>query len=175
MKDTLVELVKYTVPALIVLLTAYVVMKNFLDKEISKTKLSIKLTNTKLITPVRLQAYERLVLFLERIAPEAVFVRVYRQGMTTEQLHKILLKTIRSEYEHNLSQQVYVSDDAWEAVKSAKESVLRLINTAAASQKGKENATEFSKIVIEAYNSIDDNPTDVAIKMIKREIQEQIF
>jgi uncharacterized radical SAM superfamily protein len=150
-------------------------MKNFLEKEIQHSKLNIKIANTKIITPLRLQAYERLVLFLERISPEAIFVRVYRQGMNSEQLHKLLLKTIRTEFEHNLSQQVYVSNEAWEAVKSAKEAVLRLINTAAASPKGKAYVNEFSKIVIEAYNSIDNNPTDAAIELLKNEIQQQIF
>ena len=175
MKDTWIDLVKYTVPALVVLLTAYAVMKSFLDKEINRAKIDLRLNNARIIVPVRLQAYERLVLFLERISPESLFVRIFQKGMSTDALHKALLKIIRSEFEHNLSQQVYVSEDAWEAVKTAKESVLRLINTAASSSKAKENAQEFSKIVIEAYNSVDSNPTDNAIEILKNEISEQLF
>jgi hypothetical protein len=175
MKETWIDLIKYTVPALVVLLTAYTVMKSFMDREVVNAKINLKLQNSKIITPIRLQAYERLVLFLERISPEALFVRVYQAGMSSEQLHKILLKTIRTEFEHNLSQQVYVSDEAWEAVRTAKESILRLVNTAASSERGKSNSQEFSKLVIEAYNSVENNPTENAIEILKNEIQEQLF
>ncbi len=175
MKDTLIELVKYVVPALIVLATAYIVMKSFMDREITKARLDYKLNNAKLITPIRLQAYERLVLFLERIAPESLFIRILQPGMTTQQLHKALLTTIRSEFEHNMSQQVYVSDDAWDAVRNAKESVLRLINTAASSERGLKSSQDFTKIVIEAYNTVESSPTQNAIELIKNEISEQLF
>lgn len=176
MKDTWIDLLKYVVPAIVVALTAYIVMKNFLDKEITNSKINLKLGNAKIITPIRLQAYERLVLFLERISPESLFVRTFEAGMTIERLHKSLLKMIRSEFEHNLSQQVYVSQDAWEAIVAAKESVLRLINTAVSSPKVKEGGIqEFSIIVIDAYNSVDNNPTVNAIEILKNEISEQLF
>jgi len=175
MKETILELIKYVVPSLVVMATAYLVMKAFMDRELSKSKMELKVNNSKIVTPIRLQAYERLVLFLERISPEILFVRIYKPGMTSEQLHKFLLQSIRNEYEHNLSQQVYVSDDVWEAVKSAKESVLRLINTAASSSRGKSNAQEFSKLVIEAYNAVENNPTENAVELLKAEIAQQLF
>ncbi len=175
MEETILEIVKYIIPALVVALTAYLMMKSFIDKEISRKKVDLKITNSKLITPVRLQAYERIVLFLERISPETLFVRLYKPGINTEQLHKIILQTVRNEYEHNLSQQVYVSEELWESVKTAKESVLRLINTAASSQKARENAQQFSKMVIEAYNTVDTKPTESAIELAKNEIAEQLL
>ena len=175
MKDSLLNVLMYTVPSLVVLATAYLILRTFIDREVTKSRMELKLNNAKLITPIRLQAYERLVLFLERITPESLFIRIYKPGMTTELMHKSLLQIIRNEYEHNLSQQVYVSDDAWEAVKSAKESILRLINTAASSSRAKINAQEFSKLVMEAYNSVDGNPTENAIGLIKAEIAEQIM
>ena len=78
MKDTWIDLVKYVVPALIVLATAYIVMKSFIDREVTKIRLDYKLNNSKLITPIRLQAYERLVLFVERISPETLFLRIFQ-------------------------------------------------------------------------------------------------
>ena len=95
--------------------------------------------------------------------------------MNVQQFHNELLKNIRTEFEHNMSQQVYVSDDAWEAVKNAKESVLRLINTVASSEKGKSSVQDFSKLALEAYNSVEINPTETAIEFLKAEIREQIF
>ena len=175
MKDTWIEIVKFSVPAILVMIAAYVVMKNFMDNQLNNAKINLKLANQKLITPVRLQAYERLVLFLERITPENLLVRVFQPGMTVQQFHNELLKNIRTEYEHNMSQQVYVSDDAWEAVKNAKESVLRLINTVASSEKGKASVQDFSRIALEAYNSVETNPTETAIEFLKAEIRQQIF
>ena len=173
--ENLIEIVKYTVPAIIVLITAYVVMKSFMDREVTKARLDYKLDNSKLITPIRLQAYERLILLLERISPESLFVRVFEPGISPSQLHKALLTTIRSEYEHNLAQQVYVSDDAWDAIRTAKESILRLINTAASSKRAKSGTQEFSKIVLEAYNTVDHNPIDAAIELLKSEVSHQLF
>lgn len=173
--ETLIDLVKYTVPAIIVLITAYVVMKSFMEREITKARLDYKLDNSKLITPIRLQSYERLVLFLERISPESLFVRVFVPGISPVELHKALLSSIRSEYEHNLAQQVYVSDEAWESVRTAKESVLRLINTAAGSKRAKSGSQEFSKIVLEAFHTVDNNPIDAAIGLLKNEVSHQLF
>lgn len=175
MKEVVIETIKFIIPSLVVLATAYLVMRSFFDKEQAQSKVNIKLANAKIITPIRLQAYERLVLFLERITPELLIVRVFKPGMTIEHLHKFLLVSIRNEYEHNLSQQVYVSDEVWEAVRTAKESVLRLVNTVASSPRGKTNAQEFSKLVIEAYNSVDNNPTENAISILKKEIAQQIL
>jgi len=175
MKDTWMEIIKFSVPALLVLAAAYIVMKNFMESQMNNSKANLKIANAKIITPLRLQAYERLVLFMERITPENLLVRVYTPGMTSQQFHIELLKIIRNEFEHNMSQQLYVSDEAWETIKSAKESVLRLINTIASSEKGRESAQEFSRLALEAYNNVDSNPTENAILLLKKEINDQIF
>jgi len=175
MKEAIIEILKITIPSLIVLVTSYLVMKTFIDRELNKQKQDFKINNSKLITPIRLQAYERLIMFVERISPESLFVREFTPGMTTQQMHMTLLNAIRSEFEHNLSQQIYVSEESWNEVKAAKESVIRLINTAALSSKGKEGTHEFSRLVIEAYNSVSNNPTEKAIEIIKKEIVDQLF
>ncbi len=169
------EIVKLLLPSLAVLAASYMAIKLFLDRETQKQKLDLKIANRKIITPLRLQAYERLVLLMERISPENLLVRVYQPGMSAQEYHQALLLTIRSEFEHNLSQQIYVSDEAWEAVKAAKESILKLINLAATSERGKENAKEISRIVLEAYSSVEESPVDAAIKLLKQEIREQLY
>ncbi len=89
------------------------------------------LQTVKTITPIKLQAYERIVLFLERISTESLIMRTVKPGMTAQQLHSALIANIRSEYEHNLSQQIYMSNEAWEMVKNAKGTVIRIINNIA--------------------------------------------
>jgi len=129
--ETLSELLKYTVPSLVVLAAAYFLLKMFLDNEAEKTKMQMRLDVQKISLPVRMQAYERLVLLLERIEPAGLLVRTNMSGMHASQFQSALIQAIRSEFDHNLSQQLYVSSKAWDLVRNAREETIKRINTAA--------------------------------------------
>ncbi len=116
--NTFLDVLKYTIPSLIVFATAYFILKTFIESEEKKRTLEIRTKNQKLITPIRLQAYERLTLFLERISPNSVILRVQKPNMTASQLQREMLNIIRTEFEHNLSQQIYISKQAWEVFDS---------------------------------------------------------
>ena len=132
--------------------------------------LEIKMANQKTITPIRIQAYERMVLFLERINPNNLILRVNRKDYNAFQLQSTLIKTIREEYEHNMSQQLYISTQAWEIVKRTKEDIIKLINTAAANLNDDADANELAKKIIEL--SLDNNKPIVvpALEFIKHEV-----
>jgi hypothetical protein len=166
------EVLKYILPSLVVFATAYLMMRTYLEKEQQQIRLQLRLENSKRLTPIRLQAYERLVLLMERISPESLIPRVYQKDMTPEQFHYALVTTVRKEIEHNLSQQIYVSNEAWEAVKSAKENVLKLINTVAADKEASKDVQKMSRIIIETYASVETTPTEAAIQILKQEVQE---
>ncbi|MBU0764099.1 MAG: hypothetical protein KJ607_04610 [Bacteroidetes bacterium] len=100
--DELFEILKYTIPSIVVLLTAYFLIKTMLDNEQKKLIREIRMKNQRMVTPVRLQSYERITLLLERISPESMIMRIQQPKMTVAQLHAQLLSTIRSEFEHNL-------------------------------------------------------------------------
>ena len=174
MKDIL-EILKYILPSLVVFLTAFLVMKSYNDKEKAKRRFDLRINNQKLITPIRLQAYERMILFLERISPEILVVRVQKPNMRIKELQKALLSIIRTEYQHNLSQQIYITYDAWIAIKTAKDSIVKLIYTATSKQDPNALATNMSKIIIQMYASVKDNPTDNAIKILKEEVHDLIL
>ncbi len=74
-----------------------------------KRRQEVTLQSTRIVTPIKLQAYERIILFLERISMESLLVRVSSPEITASQLQTSLLATVRSEFEHNLSQQIYMS------------------------------------------------------------------
>ncbi len=166
------ETLKYILPSLVVFLSTYLVMRSFIEREKAQLRLQLRLENSKRLTPIRLQAYERLVLLMERISPEMLVPRVYQKGMTPEQFHYAMISTIRKEYEHNLSQQIYVSHEAWQAVKNAKENIVKLINTAASDAAAKESIQTLSRVIVESYASVDTTPTDAAIEILKNEVQE---
>lgn len=172
--DSFAELLMYTVPSIIVFLTAYFMLKSFIDKEYKSKLMDIRMDNQKQITPIRLQACERIVLFCERIAINSLVMRVHRSGMSARLLHSELLTTIRNEYEHNISQQLYVSKAAWDAVKSAKEETIKAINISASKVADDATGLELCTVILDLSTRVDKLPTDYAIEVIKAEIR-QIF
>lgn len=171
----LYELLKYTVPSLVVLATAYYLLKMLLDKETEKTQMQLRLNVQKISLPVRMQAYERLVLLLERIEPAGLLVRTNMPGMNATQLHSALVQTIRSEFEHNLSQQLYVSTKAWEMVRNAREETIKRINTAAMKLTPEATATDLASLIL--INDIDAEQSAVkgALDVLKSEARNNFF
>ncbi len=166
------EILKYTLPALIVFFTAYLLIRKFLENDRKLKKIDLLYKNDQYILPIRLQAYERLVLFLERISPESLLMRINRQGMTSKQLHSELLAVIRAEFEHNLTQQIYVSREAWEIVKNARSNLVKIINEAAKSIEPDSPSLKLSQTILEEIIEKEASPADVAIDFIKKEIRE---
>jgi len=165
------DILKITLPAGIVFATAYFVLKTFLGNDLKKREVELKVENQKMITPVRLQAYERLILLIERTHPEQLITRVYSSTMNVERFQQALLTTVRAEFEHNMSQQIYVSEKTWLAIKNSKESVVQIINTMASNLKPDAPAIELSKGIVDALVTLNNSPTGAALKMIKMEVQ----
>lgn len=163
------EVVKLILPAGIVFLTTYYLVKNFLDQEKSKKSLDLKLANQTVITPLRLQAYERMVLFLERINPSSMVMRT-NKAVNAPLLQAELLKIIRTEFEHNLSQQIYMSNKAWDAIIQAKEETIKIINIAATKVSVEANGMELAQAIITLSAQLKELPTKAAIDFIKKEI-----
>ena len=159
----------------IVFFTAFYVLKMFLDNESKKRLLEYNNQNLKLITPVRLQAYERIILFLERIAPNSLIIRLQVPGMQSLQLQMEMLSLIRAEFEHNLSQQIYMSDNAWQVANSAKENVIKLINISAESIDKDAPAIELSKKIMEQWVNTNPSPVKTAIVFIKNEVSTLFY
>ncbi|HEX2395568.1 MAG TPA: hypothetical protein VHI78_09485, partial [Bacteroidales bacterium] len=130
------------------------------------------MANQQLTTPLRLQAYERAILFLERISPESMIMRINKPGLTCQQLQSELMIAIRSEYEHNLSQQLYISHGAWELLKIARGRTIQLINSMAEKVQKDSPAINLSKAILESIVEQEKVPTTDAIVFIKKEISQ---
>ena len=152
--------------------TAYYLVKNFLDHESRKRVVDLKLANQTVITPVRLQAYERVVLFLERINPSSMVMRLNKIGGAPA-FQSELLKTVRTEFEHNLSQQIYMSTKSWDAVVKAKEETIKLINVAATRVNAESSAMELAQAIVGVSSQLTELPTKAAIDFIKKEIGKE--
>jgi hypothetical protein len=168
--EALLDILKITIPSLIVFLTAYFLLKNMIANDQDKRRQEIILQNGRTVMPIRLQAYERIILFLERVSLESLLVRVSTPDMTSVQLHSALLTTIRSEFEHNLSQQIYMTPQAWEVVKNARSGMIKIINSEAEKMAAGSTGMALSKRLLEAVMEMDKEPTRVAIDFIKAEV-----
>jgi len=164
------EILKIVLPALIVFITAYFLFRDMLENDKRRREFEFRVLHAKEMTPVRLQAYERLTLFLERISPESMMIRHSPQDLTAGQYHQILLTTIRQEFEHNLSQQIYVSTILWETIRGAKEKLVTIINRSAEEVDPKGAGYELSKKIFSNYQDEDPSPVALALSNLKKEV-----
>lgn len=168
--QTLLEILKYTLPALIVLICTSVIVKRFLVTETERKRLAIFQEGLSKTMMLRLQAYERLSIFTERIHPRSLISRLYEPNYTVQQFHLILVQNIQQEFEHNLSQQIYVSNQVWKTVTTVKEQELAMINKIGGSIDPQLPAREMVNKIME-YLKHDDTvmPVEIALEMINNE------
>ncbi len=171
MEDFL-DILKYTLPSGIVFATAFFILRAFLQNGTHKKLLELKLSNQNVVTPVRLQAYERVILLLERISPSSLILRVAAPGMSANQLQAALVQNVRDEFEHNLSQQIYISSTAWEMTRNAKEEMVKLVNLASTRLNDNASATDLGSIILELAMTQDKLPVNTAIDYIKKEVRQ---
>jgi len=168
--ETILEILKYTIPALVVLLSSYMIVKKFLVSEITRKQIALMHDTKDTTIRYRLQAYERLVLFVERIAPQALVPRIYQKGMSASDLRSALVFNINSEFEHNLSQQVYVSKEVWQTVRSVKDQEVNMINHIHQSLPADAAAVELHKRIVDYVLTAEGElPTDIALQVIHGE------
>ncbi len=165
----MLELLKYTVPALIVLVAAWVVLGKMLKEERQKREYELRRQDRNITNPLRLRGYERLALLLERITPEHMLMNLDLSGMTMRDLQRQLLQTVRLEVDHNLSQQIYVSDETWQAVVLAKEETLNFINAIAMQMPEGCSTLQYAQALITAYNQNGETPVQNALRLLKQE------
>ncbi|WP_018479834.1 DUF7935 family protein [Pontibacter roseus] len=177
MEDTgqiILDILKISIPAILVAAVAYSLVKNHLERDYKLRLLELRQKNAEVVTPIRLQAYERITLLLERITPSNLLLRVSGSGHNATDYHRLLLTEIRNEFNHNMSQQVYMTDQAWQQVKRAREEVVNLINKSYQTMPDKSKGTDLAKRILENVLTEEVDPTARALSFLKQEIS-QVF
>ncbi|WP_339923565.1 hypothetical protein [uncultured Cyclobacterium sp.] len=169
--DYLFELLKIIIPAGLVIYGMFIITVSFLKKEREMKWLDIKSKNSEQVIPLRIQAGERLCLLLERISPNNLIRRINGPEMLSGELHGLLIQEIRSEFNHNLSQQIYFTDDSWETLRSAVEQTISLINNAYQQVGGEERSLELSKKIFQLAMELEQDSIAIALRKIKDEIR----
>jgi hypothetical protein len=165
----ILEMLRYILPATIVFLTVNFLLKNFFENEYQRRSLSLKAENVKLVTPIKLQAYERLVILMERMTPNSLIFRVTKPGISASQLKVDLIQDIQSEFNHNVSQQIYVSPQTWQMVRVAKEEMINIINTAYSQLGPNAVGIDLSKSIFEIMIQMESIPTQKALDFLRKE------
>jgi hypothetical protein len=169
--EAIIDLLKIILPATVVFLAVYFLFQKFFKNETERREFEIKKAALNLTTPQKIQAYERIVIFLERVNPNNLVIRVNKHGITSRQLHQDLISTIKSEYEHNISQQIFVSHNTWELVKTAKEEIIKLINIAATKVPTDAPSNELAMMILNIVANLDKKmPNEIALDYAKKEI-----
>lgn len=147
----------------------FFVLQKMLNAENKRRDVELLMEGKRITLPLRLQAYERLILFMERISPEALALRVQPETTTNADLHAALIAAVRSEFQHNLSQQLYVSQEVWQQIVLVKNNVIRSINTLAMETGPHNSSRQLAQRLIEEYVQTPP-PTQQAIAMLKKEV-----
>jgi hypothetical protein len=170
------------IPTIIICLTAFYMMRMYVDLLNDSMYRKAKARTTAPVissgggedirTRLRLQAMERFVLYLERIEPYRMVMRLNRAGMNARMLQNEMIKTIREEFEHNLSQQIYISENSWKLIKNANRETKKLVNLSAEQISEEASSYELGKKLFEVASQVERLPSQIALDYLRKEVGE---
>jgi len=170
--NKIIELLFYTLPALITGGVAYYFFKMFTQNEEKRRHFLLMRQNQKGSLPLKLQAYERMTLFMERIDPAKLLVRITPVSTDKNDYSNYVIAQIEQEFEHNLTQQIYMSDECWTVISTAKNSTIQMLRKAASNPEISD-ADQLRELILSSL--FDKNtPSSAALAYIKNEVKELI-
>jgi hypothetical protein len=155
-----------------ILITAYLFLKKNTSNELTQLKLELKKDRQNFFLPNRVEAYQRLILLLERISPNSLVMRNHHPSLSAKTMQSELLKSIREEFEHNIAQQIFISIESWETIKNSKEEIVKIINLAGSQLKEDATSTDLAEKIFQIVSEIKTIPTENSIIYLKKELQQ---
>ena len=168
--NKIIQLLAYTLPSLITGGVAYYLFQAYFNDQQNTRKWLLQKEAKKDALPLRLQAYERMTLFLERISLNKLLVRISPISQDRNDYENYVIAQIEQEFEHNLTQQIYISDQCWIVISTAKNATIQTIRKANMSEK----ITSADKLreVILSDSMEKQSPISLALTFIKSEVSE---
>ena len=168
MEDKIIEGLAYALPALITGAVAYLVLSKFISQDNNERRFEALVEKKRESLPIKLQAYERMLLFCERINPTKLMLRVNPIGTNAKEYLQLLIANIEQEFEHNMVQQLYISEESWQAVLGAKIGIVTKLHTEADKV---ESAKELRENILAEFTKTTP-PSDTAIIILKQEVKK---
>lgn len=170
MELDIISFLLYCIPAIITGVIAFLFFKQHIENENNRRNFLIQKNLQKDALPIRLQAYERMSLFLERIKPSKLLLRVHPTSSNKEDYESLLIANIEQEFDHNLAQQIYVTDKCWSITSTAKNATIQMIRKATSSDKI-DSADKLREAILSDLLE-KRSPSDAALSFIKEEVSE---
>jgi hypothetical protein len=167
--ETLLEIIKITIPALTVFFTVWFMLKAFFNSQLQQKSLELRQQSQGSSLPLKLQAYERLVLYCERLYLPNMILRLSTAGMTNAELRLAIMITIQQEYEYNITQQLYTSRELWEIIKLCRDNTLNIVNLAFEKVEPKGDAQQLAELLNQLAQQQEASGLQQAIAAIKQE------
>lgn len=167
-----IDVLKLILSGTIVFYISWQILKPQLDNARASKLLDLKRASLETTLPLRLQAYERLALYIERINPTNMIPRIHVPGTSVREIQQFLVGEIRTEHQHNITQQLYVSNQAWEVISRIKEDTISLINNTAAGLSPEASSIEFSKVLLTHLGTLEDDPYNAGLLLLKHDMQQ---
>lgn len=164
----LIELASYTFPAIITGLVAYYLFSSYFKDQQNTRRWLLQKDSQKDILPLRLQAYERLTLFMERINPSQLLIRITPISNDKNEYANYVIAQVEQEFEHNITQQIYITNECWSIITTAKNATIQIIRLAAKSEKVT-NANQLRELVLSDLLE-KPSPSSAALALIKNEV-----
>ena len=168
--DRIIDLFLFAIPSLITGIIAYYFFKEHTKNEDGRRRFLLKKELQVNALPIRLQAYERMALFLERITPSKLLIRVVPTSSNKDDYEALIIQSIEQEFEHNLSQQIYISEKCWNIINAAKNATIQLIRKASLLEKT-DTANKLREVVLTEMMERR-SPSDAALSFIKDEVAD---
>ena len=168
--EVLLDIIKVTIPALIVFLTVYYLQRSFYKNELARMRIRYRNDREDPILEQKIKAYERLSLLCERIRIEQLVIRLKSSDSTKKDLKMSMLIAIQQEIDHNVAQQIYVSHDLWDIVQLAANQTRSIIKNTA-DEIHSDDANEYIDAMLRKISELDFNPLDRALYAIREEVR----
>ena len=166
----IIEILAYTIPSLITGGVAYYLFNSYFKDQQNTRRWLLQKEAQKDALPLRLQAYERMSLYLERINPTKLLIRIIPLSNDKNDYENLVISQIEQEFEHNLTQQVYMSDECWSIILTAKNATIQMIRMAA-QKETVENANHMRELILNDLLE-KQSPSNAALAFIKQEVSD---
>lgn len=155
---------------IIAVVTAYFLVKGDIQNYFRFKSLENQKDHRASLFPLRLQAYERLIVFVERINPANLLVRLHQSGIELTALQALVINEVNAEYQHNITQQLYINSVSWNVVRKLKDDTIAMVNNAVQGLPKEATGIDLSKKILQHMSGIEENPYDLTIDLLKKDI-----
>lgn len=160
-----------SISGLLVVLFANYIFKSAMHGYLKYKAIDLHRAEGASILPIKIQAHERMLIFVDRINPTNLLPRLHQKGIGLTALQSFVLNEINAEYQHNITQQLYLSAQTWLVIKGLKDDTIAMINNAVAHLPEEASGFDLSKKILQHMSSIADNPYELTMALIRKDVE----